>query len=175
MHLTPLVLILPALVTASLCRWAAPSLAFPGHIWESIALSSGAEVDPISRWSRIWTLRAFPMWDSLVGIQGGNPLGDGSYTTWARCQGSSVLYCIQHSAFVQYPLLRSGELVWSLLSSHVRSWYPGVYSEYMLHSFGGMMRYQVTNRGGDGKSRPISVLCGLSAPSELTSKTTSRK
>lgn len=59
--------------------------------------------------------------------------------------------------------------MWSPLSSHVRSWYPGVYSEYMLHSFGGMMRHQVTHGGGDGKSRHISVLCGLSAPSKLTS------
>lgn len=96
MDLTPLLLILPALVTASLYRWAAPSLAFPGHIWESIVLGSGAEADPISRWSRIWTLGAFPVWDSLVGIQRGNPLGDRGHILLGQDAGDLLCFIVSN-------------------------------------------------------------------------------
>lgn len=109
------------------------------------------------------------MWDSLVNIQGGTHLEAVVIFYLGKMPEVLCSLLFPTLSLCPVPLLRSGELVWSPLSSFVRSWYPGVYSEYMLHSFGGMMRHPVTIGGGDGKSRHISVLCGLSAPSELTS------
>lgn len=60
-------------------------------------LGSGAEADPTSRWSRIWTLGAFPVWDSLLGIQRGNPLGDRGHILLGQDAGGLLFFIVSNT------------------------------------------------------------------------------
>lgn len=59
-------------------------------------LCSSAEADPVSRWSRNWTLRALPTWGSLGGTQGGNPLGDSGHVVLGQDAWEPLFFIVSN-------------------------------------------------------------------------------